>query len=158
MFLGEYQHSVDGKGRVAIPARFRAKIERGAVLTRGVEACLYVYPLEVWEEKARALDSAITDPRQRRLVERRFFGQAYECELDGQGRIVIPVAFREYAGLPTNGNGGNGNGGNGNGGNGNGEAMVIGARERFEIWSPERWLAYLAQTQDDDLSALPLPF
>src|SRR5579884_1918278 len=156
MFLGEYQHSVDGKGRVAVPARFRSKIERGAVLTRGVEACLYVYPLEVWEEKARALESAIPDPRQRRLVERRFFGQAYECELDAQGRIVIPAAFREYAGLPANGNG---NGGHTNGnGNGSGEAMVIGARERFEIWSPERWQAYLAETQDDDLSALPLPF
>lgn len=164
MFLGEYQHSVDGKGRIAIPARFRAKIERGAVLTRGVEACLYVYPLEVWEEKARALDSAITDPRQRRLVERRFFGQAYECELDAQGRIVIPAAFREYAGLPVNGNGNGGHGyggqgtNGGNGGNGTGEAMVIGARERFEIWSPQGWQAYLDETQDDDLSALPLPF
>jgi MraZ protein len=161
MFLGEYQHSVDGKGRIAIPARFRAKIERGAVLTRGVEACLYVYPLEVWEEKARALDTAITDPRQRRLVERRFFGMAYECELDAQGRIIIPAAFREYAGLPANGAGaGHGNGkGNGKGNNGsNGEAMVIGARERFEIWSPERWQAYLDETQDDDLGALPLPF
>ncbi len=156
MFLGEYQHSVDGKGRVAIPARFRAKIERGAVLTRGMEACLYVYPLEVWEEKARALESAIPDPRQRRLVERRFFGQAYECELDAQGRIVIPAAFREYAGLPANGAGAGGHA-NGNG-NASGEAMVIGARERFEIRSPERWQAYLAETQDDDLSALPLPF
>jgi MraZ protein len=160
MFLGEYQHNVDGKGRIAIPARFRGKIEGGAVLTRGVEACLYVYPLAVWEEKARALDAAIVDPRKRRQVERRFFGMAYECELDAQGRIVIPSAFRAYAGLPANGNGaGNGHGiGNGNSGNGNGsggEAMVIGARERFEIWSPERWQAYLAETQDDDLSALP---
>ncbi len=155
MFLGEYQHTVDGKGRIAIPARFRAKIERGAVLTRGIEPCLYVYPLEVWEEKARALDAAIADPRQRRLVERRFFGLAYECELDAQGRIVIPAAFRQYAGLPVNGNG-NGHG-NGNG-NGNSEALVIGTRERFEIWSPERWEAYLAETAEDDLSALPLPF
>jgi MraZ protein len=162
MFLGEYQHNVDGKGRIAIPARFRAKIERGAVLTRGVEACLYVYPLEVWEEKARALDAAISDPRQRRLVERRFFGMAYECELDAQGRIIIPGAFREYAGLPVSGNGagtGHGNGSSGNGGNGgSAEAMVIGARERFEIWSPDRWQAYLAATQDDDLSSMPLPF
>ncbi len=159
MFLGEYQHSVDGKGRIAIPARFRAKIEGGAVLTRGVEACLYIYPLEVWEEKARALDAAIVDPRKRRQVERRFFGMAYECELDAQGRIIIPIAFRAYAGLPTNGAGnGHGNGNGASGSNGTGEAMVIGARERFEIWSPERWQAYLAETEDDDLSALPLPF
>jgi transcriptional regulator MraZ len=156
-FIGEYQHSVDGKGRIAIPARFRARLEGGAVLTRGVEACLYVYPLETWEEKARALEAAITNPRQRRLVERRFFGMAHECELDGQGRIVLPAAFREYAGLPASGNGkvGTGNGANGNG---VGEALVLGARERFEIWSPERWQEYLALTQDDDLSALPLPF
>jgi MraZ protein len=157
-FVGKHEHTVDAKGRIAVPARFRAKIERGAVLTRGIEPCLYVFPLETWEEKARALD-AIPDQRQRRLVERRFFGMAHECELDAQGRIVIPAAFREYAGLPTNGttNGGNGypNGGNGNGAS---EALVVGARERFEIWSPERWSAYLAETESEDLSALPLPF
>ncbi len=139
MFLGEYQHSVDGKGRLAIPARFRSKIERGAVLTRGVDTCLYVYPMQTWEQKAQELDAAILDPRQRRLVERRFFGMAFECELDAQGRIVIPVRFRQYAEL-------------------NGEAMVIGARDRFEVWSPARWDAYLNEMQQEDLSGLPLPF
>ncbi len=139
MFLGEYLHSVDAKGRLAIPARFRSKIERGAVLTRGVDAGLYVYPLEVWEQKARELDAAIVDPRQRRLVERRFFGMAFEAELDAQGRIVIPAKFRQYAGL-------------------NGEAMVIGARDRFEVWSTERWEAYTDEMASEDLSGLPLPF
>ena len=139
MFLGEYQHSVDGKGRLAVPARFRSKIERGAVLTRGVDACLYVYPMEVWEQKARELDAAVIDPRQRRLIERRFFGMAYEVELDAQGRIVVPAKFRQYAGL-------------------NGDAMVIGARDRFEIWSTQRWDAYTAAMADEDLSELPLPF
>ena len=139
MFLGEYLHSVDGKGRVAVPARFRSKIERGAVLTRGVDPCLYVYPMETWEEKARELSAAITDPRLLRLVERRFFGMAHELELDAQGRIVVPTKFRQYASL-------------------NGEAMVIGARDRFEIWSVAGWEAYLSATEDEDLSALPLPF
>jgi len=139
MFLGEYQHSVDGKGRLAIPARFRSKIENGAALTRGVDACLYVYPMATWEQKARELDAAITDPRQRRLVERRFFGMAFECELDAQGRIIIPAKFRQYAGL-------------------NGEAMVIGARDRIEVWSLGRWDAFVEQMQNEDLSALPLPF
>ncbi|HEX9038995.1 MAG TPA: division/cell wall cluster transcriptional repressor MraZ [Ktedonobacterales bacterium] len=139
MFLGEYQHSVDGKGRLAVPARFRSKIERGAVLTRGVDPCLYVYPLEVWEEKARELSASITDPRLLRLVERRFFGLAHEVELDGQGRIVLPAKFRQYATL-------------------NGEAMVIGARDRFEIWSVSGWEACVAEMQDEDLSSLPLPF
>jgi MraZ protein len=139
MFLGEYVHSVDSKGRVAVPARFRSKIERGAVLTRGVDSCLYVYPMEVWEQKARELDAAITNPRQRRLVERRFFGMAFEVELDGQGRIVVPARFRQYAGL-------------------NGEATIVGARDRFEIWSTEQWTAYTEEMAAEDLTGLPLPF
>ncbi|HEU5349483.1 MAG TPA: division/cell wall cluster transcriptional repressor MraZ [Ktedonobacterales bacterium] len=139
VFLGEFQHSVDTKGRLAIPARFRSKIERGAVLTRGVETCLYVYPLETWEQKARELDAAILDPRQRRMVERRFFGMAFECELDAQGRIVVPARYRQYAGL-------------------NGEAAVVGARDRFEIWSPEEWARYNDEMEQTDLSSLQLPF
>jgi len=139
LFLGEYLHSVDSKGRLAIPARFRAKIERGAALTRGVDTCLYVYPMETWEQKARELEAAIPDPRQRRLVERRFFGLAFECELDAQGRIVVPAKFRQYAGL-------------------NGEATIIGARDRFEVWNPETWEGYLRATQEEDLSELALPF
>ena len=139
MFLGEYQHSVDGKGRIAIPARFRPKIERGAVMTRGVDTCLYVYPMDIWEQKARALDAAVLDPRQRRLVERRFFGMAYELELDAQGRIVIPTRFRQYAEL-------------------NGDATVVGARDRFEIWSTTHWEAYTTQMATEDLGELVLPF
>ena len=139
MFVGEYLHTVDSKGRLALPARFRAKIERGAVLTRGVDACLYVYPMETWEQKARELDAAITDPRQRRLVERRFFGMAFEVELDAQGRIVVPLKFRQYAGLGV-------------------EATIVGARDRFELWSTERWDAYADEMAAEDLTGLPLPF
>ncbi|HEX8732344.1 MAG TPA: division/cell wall cluster transcriptional repressor MraZ [Ktedonobacterales bacterium] len=139
MFLGEYPHTVDSKGRIAVPARFRSKIERGAVLTRGVDPCLYIYPMETWEEKARELSAAITDPRLLRLVERRFFGMAHELELDAQGRIVIPTKFRQYASL-------------------GGEAMVVGARDRIEVWSAAGWDAYLSANEDEDLSALPLPF
>ena len=151
MFLGEFDHSVDSKGRIAIPARFRSKIAHGAVLTRGVDPCLYVYPMETWEQKAATLDTTIPDPNQLRYVERHFFGGAFELELDTQGRIVLPARFRAFAGL---------NGANGEGRT-NGvsvEALVIGARERFEIWSPARWEAYLAEHADDDLSSLPLPF
>jgi transcriptional regulator MraZ len=139
MFVGEYLHSVDAKGRLALPARFRSKIERGAVLTRGIEQCLYVFPTETWEQKGRELAEAVIDPRQRRLIERRFFGMAFECELDGQGRIVIPAKFRTYARL-------------------NGEATVVGARDRIEVWSNELWEAYATEMQDVDLTGLPLPF
>jgi MraZ protein len=163
MFLGEFDHSVDSKGRIAIPARFRSKIAHGAVLTRGVDPCLYVYPMETWEQKAATLDTTISDPNQLRYVERHFFGGAFELELDTQGRIVLPARFRSYAGLNgVNGhNGRNGERGDNGEGRSNGvsvEALVIGARERFEIWSPARWEAYLAEHADDDLSSLPLPF
>jgi transcriptional regulator MraZ len=163
MFLGEFDHSVDSKGRIAIPARFRSKIAHGAVLTRGVDPCLYVYPMETWEQKAATLDTTISDPNQLRYVERHFFGGAFELELDAQGRIVLPARFRAFAGL-NGANGGTGRNGEGRA-NGEGrtngvsvEALVIGARERFEIWSPARWEAYLAEHADDDLSSLPLPF
>lgn len=139
MFLGEFYHSVDGKGRLAIPARFRSKIEHGAVLTRGIDPCLLVYPAEVWEQKARELDVIVTDPAKRHKIERRFFGMAFEVELDAQGRIIVPTKFRTYAAL-------------------NGDAMVIGARDRFELWSPQRWEAYTDEMASEDLSALALPF
>jgi transcriptional regulator MraZ len=163
MFLGEFDHSVDSKGRIAIPARFRSKIAHGAVLTRGVDPCLYVYPMETWEQKAATLDTTISDPNQLRYVERHFFGGAFELELDTQGRIVLPARFRAYAGLNSaNGySGRNGERSESGEGRTNGvsvEALVIGARERFEIWSPARWEAYLAEHADDDLSSLPLPF
>lgn len=138
MFVGEYLHNVDTKGRVAIPARFRAKIERGAVLTRGMDSCLTVYPMETWERKAQALDN-IADTRKRHAVERQFFAAAFEVELDAQGRIVVPPKLRKYAGL-------------------NGEAMIVGARDRFEIWSSEGWQSYLDELAAEDLSDLALPF
>jgi MraZ protein len=139
MFVGEYLHAVDSKGRLALPARFRAKIERGAVLSRGFEPCLYIYPTETWEQNGQRLAEAAINADQRRRIERRFFAMAFECELDGQGRIVIPAKFRHYAAL-------------------NGEAAVVGARDRIEVWNTERWEAYTAQLQDEELVGLPLPF
>jgi MraZ protein len=139
MFVGEYLHTVDSKGRLALPARFRAKIERGAVLSRGFEPCLYIFPTETWELHGQKLAEATINAVQRRRIERRFFALAFECELDGQGRIVIPAKFRQYAGL-------------------NGEATVVGARDRIEVWNTERWDVYTAEMQDDELVGLPLPF
>ena len=139
MFLGEYSHTVDGKGRIAIPARFRAKIERGAVLTRGIEQCLYVYTLETWERKAAALEAADLDPAVRRRVERQLFSQAQDVELDAQGRILVPLKLRKYAEIGT-------------------EAVIVGARDRFEVWGAERLQAYADELESADLSSLPLPF
>jgi MraZ protein len=139
MFLGEFQHTIDAKGRLAIPAKYRGRLERGAVLVRGIEQCLYVYTMETWEAKARELDSRELDPRQRRMIERRFFGTAFECELDAQGRIVVPARFRTYAEL-------------------SGETTILGARDRFEIWNTARWETYQDEMATEDLAGLDLPF
>ncbi len=139
MFLGEFQHTIDAKGRLAVPAKYRGRLERGVVLVRGIEQCLYVYTMETWEAKARELDSRELNPRQRRMIERRFFGTAFECELDAQGRIVVPARFRTYAEL-------------------GGETTIIGARDRFEIWNTARWEAYQDEMANEDLAGLDLPF
>ena len=99
MFLGEFQHSIDTKGRLAIPARFRSKIERGAVLdTRGgvVPLCLSAGDLGTKSPRARR-----RDPRSAPAPHggARFFGMAFECELDAQGRIIVPARYRQYATL-----------------------------------------------------------
>ncbi len=139
MFLGEYQHTIDAKGRIAVPAKFRGELARGIVLVRGIEDCIYGYALDVWEEKARAIDNLDVDDRTRHRIERRFFSTAQDCELDGQGRVVLPAVFRRYANLTT-------------------EAVVVGARTRFEIWDRTRWEAYLDEIDNDDFSSIKLPF
>jgi MraZ protein len=139
VFLGEYQHTIDTKGRLAVPARFRAQFDRGGVITQGLEHCLQVFPVETWERKAQELTAANLEMRLRRYLERVLFGTAEPCELDTQGRIVLPLKLRRYAELAS-------------------EAVVLGAHERFEIWQPAQWTAYLEEMRGEDLSALPLPF
>jgi MraZ protein len=139
MFLGEFQHTIDAKGRLAIPAKFRGELARGVVLVRGIEDCLYGFSEENWEAKALELAAGHLDPRRRRMIERRFFGMAEQCELDSQGRLVVPPEFRRYANLT-------------------GEVTVLGTRQRFEIWSRERWRAYQAEMDAEDLSDMELPF
>jgi MraZ protein len=82
MFLGEYEHTIDTKGRMAVPARFRAQMDRGAVISKGMGACLSVYTMDRWEEKSAELTSGKTSE-----------------ELDGQGRMIIPAKLRAYANL-----------------------------------------------------------
>ncbi|MDD2422429.1 MAG: division/cell wall cluster transcriptional repressor MraZ [Heliobacteriaceae bacterium] len=127
MFMGEYQHTVDAKGRLFIPARFREALGERFVATKGLDGCLFVYPLEEWkrlEAKLKGLPFTRADAR---AFQRFFFSGAAECEVDRQGRILIPVHLREYAALTK-------------------EAVVIGVSTRVEIWSHERWQGYNAET------------
>jgi MraZ protein len=139
VFLGEFQYKIDAKWRLAIPARFRPQIEGGAALSRGVEKCLYVYQLDAWEQKGSELAASNPNPKIRRMLMHRFFSTSDACELDAQGRIIIPAKFRQYAGL-------------------NGEAVVVGVHDHFEIWSPTEWERYNEEMEQEDLSILQLPF
>ena len=99
MFLGQYQHSIDAKGRLIVPAKFREGLGERFVVTKGLDNCLFAYPQEEWkifEEKLKQLP--LTNPGARKFV-RFFFAGAVECELDNQGRIMVPTHLREYAGL-----------------------------------------------------------
>ncbi|WP_069804425.1 division/cell wall cluster transcriptional repressor MraZ [Thermogemmatispora onikobensis] len=122
MFLGEYEHTIDSKGRMAVPARFRAQMGRGAVISKGMGTCLSVYPMQRWEEKSAELVAG-RNSDELRDFERRIYPSASEVELDAQGRIVIPAKLRAYARLGT-------------------EVTVAGVRDHFEIWDRAIWRAY----------------
>jgi MraZ protein len=122
MFLGEYDHTIDAKGRLAVPAKFRSQMDRGAVISKGMGTCLSVYTMQRWEEKSTELASGKTTDELRDF-ERRIYPSASEIELDGQGRMVIPAKLRAYAGLGN-------------------EVTVAGVRDHFEIWDRAAWLNY----------------
>lgn len=122
MFLGEYEHTIDAKGRMAVPARFRSQMDRGAVMSKGRGACLSVYTLTRWEEKSDEQVAGKTSDELRDF-ERRIYPSASEVELDAQGRIVIPAKLRAFAHLET-------------------EVTVAGVRDHFEIWDRATWRIY----------------
>ena len=129
MFMGEYQHTIDEKGRLTIPAKFREGLGSSFVITRGLDQCLFVYPLEEWkqlEQKMKALPFTKADAR---AFTRFFFSGAAECEWDKQGRVSIPANLREHAGIQK-------------------ECVVIGVSNRVEVWSKDRWEDYFAQSEN----------
>ena len=127
MFLGEYEHTLDSKGRIAIPARFRAQMDRGAVISKGMGTCLSIYTMDRWEEKSNELVAGKASDELRDF-ERRIYPSASEVELDGQGRMVIPAKLRAYAQLET-------------------EVTIAGVRDHFEIWNRALWQQYQEQLE-----------
>lgn len=129
MFMGEFQHNVDAKGRLFIPAKLREGLGDSFIATKGLENCLFVFPKTEWEafgEKLKALPLASSAARQ---FTRLFFSGATECEVDSQGRILLPAPLREYAGLDK-------------------EAVIVGVSSRVEIWSGPRWEEYCAKAEE----------
>lgn len=129
MFTGEYRHTVDDKGRLAVPAKFRTQLEDGAVISRWLDACLAIHTRVGWEALAAKVASLPITDASSRLFTRYVFAGAVEAELDRQGRVVVPAYLREWAGLTA-------------------DAVVVGSRDHAEIWEPQRWAEY-ARTLDD---------
>ncbi len=129
MFTGEYRHSVDEKGRLAVPARFRVQLAVGAFASRWIDGCLAIFPRDDWDAlAAKVAGLPITDPGSR-AFQRFLFGGAIEVELDRQGRLLVPVFLREWAGLA-------------------GEAVIVGSRDHAEIWAPARWEGVRRELED----------
>jgi MraZ protein len=134
VFTGEYRHTVDDKGRLAVPSKFRAQLESGLVVSRWLDACLAIHTRTGWEALAdKVAGLAITD-QAARLFSRFIFANAVDTNLDGQGRVLVPAYLREAIEL-------------------GGEAVVVGSRDHAEIWAPARWDDYRRGLEDSDALA-----
>jgi len=129
MFMGEYQHNIDDKGRVIIPAKYREELGESFVVTRGLDKSLFVYPLSEWKQIEQKLKSLPFTRADARKFTRFFFSGAVEAELDKQGRVIIPNNLRHYAQLVK-------------------ECMIIGVSNRIEIWSRELWETYYQESEE----------
>jgi len=129
MFLGEFRYSLDSKGRVFLPARYRDQLADGIVITRGLDGCLFVFASTVWEQFTEILSKQLPlTTKSGRTLSRFFLSGAMDVTPDKQGRISIPSYLREHAGLGD-------------------EVVIIGSGTRLELWNPERWALTLEKAQ-----------
>ena len=130
MFLGEFEHSIDDKGRLAIPARFRAALEEGLVMTRGVERCLVIYDAESWRGVSDRVRNLNPWQEEARRMQRHFFSGAVPAQADKLGRVVVPQFLRTYAQLDD-------------------EVTVVGVADRIEVWSRAEWQRQRSDAERD---------
>lgn len=130
MFLGRFAHNLDAKGRLAVPARFRASLSEGVVVTRGIDRCVAAYPMSVWEELAGKIAGLPMTDSNARQFRRMVFAEAANLALDRQGRIMVPPELRAYADIDR-------------------EAVIVGVHTSFEIWSPDGWDAMQSHADDE---------
>jgi MraZ protein len=133
MLLGEYRHNLDTKGRMAMPAKFRDKLTAGAIVTRGIDNCLFVFAPAEWEALANKLVALPLAQANSRAFVRLMMAGATDVELDNQGRILLPDYLRKYAGLKK-------------------EVVVAGLYNRIEIWDEASWTAYKTKTESSSES------
>lgn len=129
MFMGEYHHNIDDKGRLIIPAKFRSELGEKFIITRGLEKCLYVYSESEWNTIVAKLKTLPFTKKDVRTFIRSFFSGATECEFDRQGRINITSPLVSYAGIDR-------------------ECVVIGANDRLEIWSEKGWNDFFLENEE----------
>lgn len=130
MFMGEYNHTIDAKGRLIVPAKFREVLGEEFVVTKGLDGCLFVYPNAEWksfEEKLRTLPLTNKNARQ---FTRFFLAGAATCEVDKQGRILLPQVLRDFAELEK-------------------EVVLVGVASRIEIWSKHKWDGCMSEYDTD---------
>ncbi|SKA83383.1 MraZ protein [Caloramator quimbayensis] len=126
MFIGEYQHALDTKNRIIIPSKFREELGNSFVITKGLDGCLYCYPMEEWKKLEEKLKSLPLTNKDARAFVRFFFSGAADIEIDKQGRALIPQNLIEYANIVK-------------------DIVSIGVSTRIEIWSKEKWDEYNTQ-------------
>ncbi len=128
MFIGEYKHTIDTKKRLAVPSKFRKNLEGRAVITRGLDSCLVVYPVGEWDKMAKKLENLPTSQIEARNFARIMLSGASEVELDKLGRILVPDFLKNYAFLKKN-------------------VAILGLSNRIEIWDEEKWQKYKKKTE-----------
>lgn len=130
MFIGEFTHSIDQKGRVALPSKFRASLASGCVVTRGLDNSLFIYTVEEWEKMAKKLAKLPMAQADARAFSRLMLSGAMNVDLDKQGRVVVPGYLRKYAGLKN-------------------EVVIIGLYNKIEMWSKEAWEIYSSSMENE---------
>ncbi len=135
MFMGEFHHNIDEKGRLIIPSKFRNELGKKFIVTRGIEKCLFVYSIDEWNKIVEKLKELPFTRKDARTFMRMFLSGATECELDNNGRINIPAPLTTYANISK-------------------EVVVIGVNERLEIWSNDSFENFFNDNIDnfDDIA------
>lgn len=130
MLLGEYEHSIDTKGRIAMPAKLREGLGGKFIITKGLDGCLFVYAMDEWQRVEQKLASLPMSRKTARDFTRFLFGGACEGECDKQGRVLLPASLRRYAGLER-------------------DAVIVGVGSRAEIWDVAKWQQYNEESAED---------
>lgn len=130
MFIGEYHYTIDNKGRLAIPVKFREILANGGVVTRGIDTCLFLYPKKEWETLASKLAQLPISQTKNRAFSRLMLAGAMDVEIDKLGRIMLPDYLRKYAGLSK-------------------MVVIAGLYNRLEIWDEARWEEYKIKSEKE---------